>query len=108
MTLTFDSLRSGNIQRQAEWVGGDQIDTSFRTIEIGGETGELMEAMKKYLRAQKGIGGTVTSLTDIADEMADVIIAIDLLAMDLKIDLNDAVAKKFNRTSDKYGLDTKL
>lgn len=41
-----------------------------------------------------------------AEELADAIICIDLIAMQAGISLNKAVVDKFNATSDKYGLAT--
>ena len=40
--------------------------------------------------------------------MADVLICVDLIAMDLDIDLTDAVRNKFNKTSEKFGLETRF
>lgn len=45
-------------------------------------------------------------VNDIADEIADTIIALDLLASHLNIDLGEAVKIKFNKTSNKYDLQT--
>ena len=35
-------------------------------------------------------------------------ICVDLIAMDLDIDLADAVQKKFDKTSEKFGLETRF
>lgn len=106
--LYFVDLTSANAERMKEWPGSDQIDPAFRTLEVAGEAGELAEAMKKYLRAQRGIGGSTADLQDIADEIGDVVIAVDLLASALGLDLAECVRQKFNKTSDKYGLKTKF
>lgn len=130
--LSFQELRDANRARQAEWPGNDKCDAAFRAIEVAGEGGEVVEALeelltaalmglshavavgrvaertKKTLRAQRGITGSTASLEDLADEMADNIIALDLLAFALGIDLGAAVAWKFNRTSVKHGLRTRL
>ncbi|MFD1693905.1 MazG-like family protein [Roseibium aestuarii] len=108
MPLTFDKLRQANRTRQGEWPGDDRADLAFRALEVAGECGELSEAVKKYLRAERGIRGSTASLDDIADEMADVIIALDLLAGHLGVDLGAAVRAKFDKTSAKYGLETRL
>ena len=42
----------------------------------------------------------------LAEEMADAVICLDLAAMHEGIDLNAAVIKKFNATSDAMGLKT--
>lgn len=101
-------LRAANEHRQQEWPGAEQCDIAFRTIEVAGEAGELAEAVKKYLRAERGITGSTTCLGDISREMADVIIAVDLLAIELGINLENAVRAKFNETSEKYKMGTKL
>lgn len=106
--MSFDVLRAANRRRQDEWPGNDKADLAFRGLEIAGEAGELSEAIKKFLRAERGIKGSTASLEDIADEMGDVIIAIDLAANELDIDLGVAVARKFTKTSDKHGMTTRL
>ncbi len=106
--LDFAALRQANRIRQAEWPGSEQADIAFRALEVAGEAGEVAEAVKKYLRAERGIRGTTASTDDIADEMADAVIALDLLADALGVDLGAAVTRKFNRTSVKYDLATRL
>ena len=107
-TLTLNVLREVNNTRQMEWPGNEKADVPFRTIEVAGEFGEVSEAVKKYLRAERGIKGSTATRADIADEIADAIISLDLLAAALDIDLSDAVVNKFNQTSVKYGLQTRL
>lgn len=127
--MSLKALRAANIDRQREWPGNETADTAFRAIEVAGESGEaieevlllalagleaarcsgrVLEKAKKLLRVERGILGTGASLDDLADEMADCIIAIDLLANQAGIDLASAVTRKFNRTSEKYGLKTRL
>ena len=108
ISLTFGALRQANDTRQMEWPGNDKIDVPFRAIEVAGEFGEVAEAVKKFLRAERGIKGRAATKEDVADEMADAVIALDLLAAQMGIDLGDAVARKFNRTSIEYGLATRL
>jgi len=106
--LNFDRLRTMSQLRQQEWPGSSNATLEFRTIEVAGETGELMEVVKKYLRGRDGIAGRQASRDEIRDEMAGVIIAVDLLAARLHIDLSVAITNKFNRTSEKYNLATTL
>lgn len=40
----------------------------------------------------------------LADELADVVIYLDILAAQLGIDLGEAVMKKWNKTSEKVGV----
>ena len=75
---------------------------------MAGEFGEVAEAVKKFLRAERGIKGSTATLEDVADEMADALIALDLLANQMGLDLSKAVQRKFNRTSEKYGPQTRL
>ena len=106
------TLRRANEQRQAVWPGAQQVSLLFRAVEFGGEAGELLNACKKLHRADTGMAGNTVDRTaimqNIVDELADVIIATDLLAMDLNIDLYAAVRQKFNNTSDKIGVSVKL
>ena len=123
----FNRLREANISRNAEWnTTGETLRPSFRGNEAGGETGEAIEAalanllqlavvtgrmqnvLKKIERGQLGIKGSTATVEDLADELGDMQICLDLVAMDFKIDLFEATSRKFNRTSDKLGFVTKL
>ncbi len=126
---TFTALREANIARQAEWPGGEKVDLAFRGIELTGEIGELEEIvvsllamstangrlsnkLKKLVRLDRGIHGTSEArealLADIRDEMGDIVVSLDLVAMDLGIDLGRATREKFNKTSVKQGLQTRM
>lgn len=104
--MNFETLRTANKTRQEEWTGSGNTTLEFRTIEVAGEFGEVAEAVKKYLRSVHGIKGSTATVEDIADEMADAIIALDLLANELEINLGEAVKTKFNKTSMKYDFET--
>jgi len=104
--VTFNVLRGANVNRQKEWPGNEHADVAFRAIELAGEAGEVAEAVKKFLRAELGIKGSTATKDDIADEMGDMLVALDLLANQLGIDLGKAVERKFNATSKKYGMRT--
>ncbi len=106
--MNFADLRTANRARQQEWPGSAQADTAFRAIEVAGESGEVAEAVKKLLRERRGIKGSTASVESVADEIADTIIALDLLAENLGIDIGPALARKFNATSEKYGLKTRI
>jgi NTP pyrophosphatase (non-canonical NTP hydrolase) len=107
MTVHAD-LRAANLARQAEWDTDGQITLSYRGNELAGEVGEACNIIKKLERERMGIAGSRASLADLAEELADVIICADLIAMQLGIDLNRAVAEKFNKTSEKVGLTTRM
>lgn len=104
--MNFETLREANKTRQEEWTGSENATLEFRTIEVAGEFGEVAEAVKKYLRSVYGIKGSTATVEDIADEMSDAIIALDLLANNLNINLGEAIKTKFNKTSMKYDLTT--
>ena len=112
MPLTFARLREANAARQRRWdaegrLQGD-IGLLWRSNELGGEVGELQNAIKKLVRENMGIRGSRTTTWALVDELADVVICADLLAMDLGIDLDLAVRAKFNQTSDKVGIAVRL
>lgn len=110
--LAFLDLRLANVNRQAEWPGGEHVDLAFRGLEMAGEAGELANKLKKMVRLQRGIQGTTedmkTLLFEIMEEMADVVICVDLIAMHLDVSLQQAVRGKFNATSLKHSLKTRL
>lgn len=106
--LTFSQLAKVNKRRQREWGGSEEADLPFRMIEVCGEVGELAEAVKKYLRAERGILGSTATMEDIEDEVGDVVISLTLLCEQIGISLGKAVIRKFNKTSTKYNLETKL
>lgn len=101
-------LRKLNLARHNEWPGSEKITPSFRGLELGGEAGEALNKVKKLERERLGIKGSRASLDELGEELADVIICADLIAMDYGIDLELAIARKFNQTSDAVGLDTKF
>lgn len=109
MSLNLAELRAANKARDAEWVsGGAKLSLSFRGNELAGEIGEACNVIKKLEREQLGLVGSRATVWDLADELADGVICIDLIAMDLGIDLGASIAVKFNGTSEKRGLKTML
>jgi NTP pyrophosphatase (non-canonical NTP hydrolase) len=67
-----------------------------------------LEAIKKFLRAERGIKGSTATREDIASEMGDLLVSLDLVADSLGINLGDAVRSAFNKTSTKYDMRTYL
>lgn len=127
--LTFDALREANTARQEEWPGGEHVDLAFRGLELAGEVGEMTDAvvdllavsaasgrlsnkLKKLTRLERGIKGTTEDkkrlLFEAMEEIADVVICVDLVAMHLGVSLQQAVRGKFNATSLKHSLKTRL
>lgn len=103
---TFHQLRQANIARQAEWDPNNQITLEYRGNELAGEVGELCNVIKKIARERLGIRGSRATKEQLAEELRDVIICADLIAMDAGVNLDPT--EKFNATSEKYGLKTRL
>jgi NTP pyrophosphatase (non-canonical NTP hydrolase) len=102
-------LRRANIKREKERDPDGKCGLLlYRATELGGEVGEALNVCKKLAREQMRIVGSRSSVAQLADELADVVIATDLLAMACGIDLEAATRAKFNATSDALGLATKI
>lgn len=106
--LNLKDIRVANAARQEEWDPESKVDMLYRSNELAGETGEACNVVKKLAREALGIRGSRATIQDLAEELADVIICADLVAMEAGIDLGKAVRDKFNATSEKVGLKTKL
>lgn len=106
--MNLQELRDANKQRHIEWAKGAEIPLSFRGLELAGEVGEACNELKKLERTRLRMVGGKTGIEDLQEELADVIVCVDLIAMDLGIDLGEVVRAKFNKTSEKYGLETRL
>lgn len=106
--MDLHEIRTANLARHVEWAKGNDIPLSFRGVELAGEVGEACNEIKKLERTRIGIAGGKEGLADLKEELADVLICVDLIAMDLEIDLGEAVRSKFNKTSEKLGLKTRL
>lgn len=108
--LTFEELRDADTARQKEWWkdGAVQPSLAFRGNELAGEVGEACNVIKKLERERLGVAGSRATKQQLADELADVIICADLIAGAEGIDLGEAVCRKFNETSAKVGLTTRL
>lgn len=77
----YHTLREANIVRQREWDTGGNIDLSYAGNELCGEAGELIEAVTDILDCDS------TDFDNLHDELADVIICCDLIAMRLDLPL---------------------
>lgn len=108
MAGSYRTLRAANAARQGEWDKDARITLSYRLNELAGETGEACNVGKKIDRERLGIAGSRATVRDLAEELADVVICADLVAMGEGIDLEQAVINKFNATSAKIGLSTML
>lgn len=108
----FTDLRAANIARQKEWDSDSKISGPlgklWRANELSGECGEASNVVKKLVREELGIRGSRATVEQLAEELADIIICADLLAEEYGIDLQAATRAKFNATSEKVGLRTRL
>jgi NTP pyrophosphatase (non-canonical NTP hydrolase) len=101
-------LRASNVLRDAEWDPSHKIDMMFRFAEMIGEAGEVGNVVKKMQREILGLAGSRATVGDLADELSDVIICCDLIAMMKKINLQQAIPIKFDKTSIKYELKSRF
>lgn len=106
--LSFAALREANVARQKEWDPDNKISLAYRGNELAGEVGEACNVLKKLEREQLGIVGSRATDEQLADELADVVVCVDLAAAARNIDLGDAIVRKFNATTDKHGFATRL
>jgi len=109
MAIDFKDLRMANVTRDFEWGNTDgEIDLTFRGLELAGEVGEVCNQIKKFERHLRCLVGGDPNIEHLEDELGDVVICADLVAMQLHIDLSEAVKRKFNKTSEKHGFATVL
>lgn len=114
MSMTFDQLRAANLSRCARWHprGLNEWSLSDWGVATAGEMGEALNVIKKLNRERDGIAGNVLTeeqlKVELAHEIADVAIYLDILAASEGISLAEAIADKFNRTSIKVGFPERL
>lgn len=114
-SLCLNDLRTVNVDRcerafahkLSDW---SNSDWGVATV---GEAGEALNVVKKLNRVRDGLGhmnkeGEADLKQQLADEMADVAIYLDLWAASQGIDLAQAIVNKFNRDSAKHGVEHKL
>lgn len=107
--MNMTNLRAANVARDQEWnTGSERVSMTFRATELAGEVGEACNVIKKLERERIGLVGSRDTKEHLAEELADIVICTDLVAMDADIDLDAAIAAKFNATSEKNGLSTRL
>lgn len=105
----LNELRRLNIERQKEWDPENKATLSFKGLEFAGEAGELASKIKKLARKiEFDFVGSDYDMTDIENEVGDVLITLDLVCQKMGIDIEKVTKKKFNATSDKVGMTTKF
>jgi NTP pyrophosphatase (non-canonical NTP hydrolase) len=108
MTDFLLTLRQADIERDKIWNPQKLLSLSFRGNELGGEIGEAQNILKKIERERLGLRGSRATPEMLAEELADGVICIDLIAMEFNIALEQAIRAKFNKTSRERGLDVLL
>lgn len=114
MTLTFDQLRSTNLSRCKRWHPGGVDDWSLADwgVAMAGEAGEVCDIIKKLNRCRDNLIGNRRNeeelKRDLALEIADTILYLDLLAARADINIEDAVTKKFNAVSERLNFPERL
>lgn len=95
----WKKLHDANAARDAEWNPNKLLSLSFRSNEMCGEIGEAANVIKKIERERLGLVGSRATLDQAGLELADGVICIGLISMELKLDMGYYVPKKFNLTS---------
>lgn len=94
MDIRLNEFRRANLKRSAEvFFPIDSWTPAQYACALAGEVGEACNLIKKQFR------GDEISTKEIADELADVLVYLDLLAARLDIDLVEALISKFNEVS---------
>lgn len=110
--LTFDAFRAANVARCLKWhpQGIESWSPSDWLTAVTGELGELASLLKMRNRERDGLPGNKFSPTDkqIADEVADVLTYLDLLAYVLGVDMGRAAVEKFNAISERVGFPDRM
>lgn len=104
----YSSLQEANIARQKEWDPDNRITLAYRGNELAGEVGEACNVIKKLERERLGINGSRDTVEHLLEELADSVICSYLVAMHVGGDLEAAIVAKFNATSEKMNLKTRL
>lgn len=109
--INFADLRKANLQRLPEFGHGD-LETGWNVAEWGcavaGEAGELCNILKKINRQLPGDPPIMRLRQMAAKEIADTLMYLDLIAAKLDINLSFVVKEKFNETSEKHNMQTRL
>ena len=112
--LTLAQLRIANVSRCTRWHknGIDDWSLSDWGVAMAGEAGETCNVIKKINRARDEMVGNKEDIDELrlmlANELADTLIYIDLLAARAGINLEAAVVTKFNDVSIKHGFPERL
>ena len=101
--INFNQLRVANLKRcEGTFHRLDDWSPCDWMCATAGELGEAANLIKKLRRGEQIAG------EQIADELADVVIYLDLFAARLRIDLGLAVQRKFDVVSVRVGSSVRL
>ena len=110
MDLALGTIREVNAPRTQAWhADGDPWLGVDYSNAMCGEAGEAANVVKKLRRLETNAVHRLQEqdqealIEQLGDECADVILYLDLLAAHYGIDLAEAVVRKFNKTSEKFG-----
>jgi NTP pyrophosphatase (non-canonical NTP hydrolase) len=103
--LSFVALAEVNITRCRRWHDPEGWSPQMWGLAAAGEMGECANALKKLYRHDEGIQQAADSkdravlLQNVATEIGDTVVYLDLLAQRLGLRLEDCVRDTFNRIS---------
>lgn len=114
--LTFAEVSSVGLDRAMLWHPGglDEWTVSDWACAMAGEAGEVCNAVKKLRRIETGAQQTKgprtreEAVAEIAKEIGDTYLYLDLLAQRLGIDIAEAIRSTFNRVSEREGFPQRL
>lgn len=111
-SLSFAAFRRANVARCLKWhpAGIESWSPSDWLTAVTGELGELASLLKMRNRERDGLPGNKFSPSNkqVADELADVLTYLDLLAAALGVDLGAAAVEKFNEVSERVGFPDRI
>lgn len=115
--LTFDHLSEINESRVKRWHPGFPEREGWNGADwsnaMCGEAGEAANVVKKLRRLEENLKGREVEteyvlVSELGDELADVVIYANLLALKYNLDLGTCIEQKFNRTSEEHGFPERL
>lgn len=109
--LSFSDIRAKNVLRsESDWKHklSDWSIAEWGNA-LAGECGEACNVMKKILRIDQNIRVELADksreeyIAELAEELADVFLYLDLTAAAAGIDLEQSIVRKFNKKSKQIG-----
>jgi NTP pyrophosphatase (non-canonical NTP hydrolase) len=109
-SLLFVDLTRANTRRLRVFPGhsDDPWNANDWMVAVTGEVGELANKLKRLRRNVVVRNKPLPSKQELAEEIADIVIYLDLLATYLGIDMGNAIHDKFNLVSAEIGVDIYL